>query len=117
MAWWITNISNKNVCLSDLAITVPAGRSWNLLDSKHFTFKVNELESSRATGSINAKRDKIKVGITHKQIHKSDGPELSKQPIQTRKRSAIKIEETKYNEEEWLFSDEDYAAEMSQDYD
>lgn len=116
-AWWITNISDKNVCLADLAITVPAGQSWNLLDAKHFTFNIEQLALSRAEGSINAKRDKIKVGITHKQIHKIDGPELSKQPIQTRKRSAIKVEETNYDEDEWMFTDEDYASEMSQDYD
>lgn len=113
--WWITNVSNMNVCLSDLAITVPAGRSWNLLDSKHFSFKIEELEQSRLDGSINIKRDKIKVGITSQQIH-YDRPELSKQPIQTRKRSTVKVTEQKYDEADWLFSDEDYAEEMSKDY-
>ena len=41
--WWIINVSDMNVCLADLGITVPAGRSWNLLDSKHFTFDSMEI--------------------------------------------------------------------------
>ncbi|KKN18076.1 hypothetical protein LCGC14_0959350 [marine sediment metagenome] len=112
--WWITNVSDMNVCLADLGITVPAGRSWNLLDKKHFQFKVEDLERSRAIGSINKKRDKIKTGITHQQIVKSSH-ELAKQPIQTRKRSAVKITESKYDDGDWLFSDEEHAEEMSKD--
>jgi len=114
--WWIINVSDMNVCLADLGITVPAGRGWNLLDLKHFTFDVDDLEKSRAKGSIYKKRDKIKVGITHQQIAPPNKKELSQQPIQTRKRSAVKINDPDYEDGDWLFSDEEYAEEMSKDW-
>lgn len=113
--WWIINISNMNVCLSDLGITVPAGRSWNLLDSKHFNFDLNDLEASKESGSLFKKRDKIKIGTCHRQIVYNGKAELSQQPIQVRKRSAVKIEDQHYDNGDWLFSDEQFADEMSKE--
>jgi leucyl-tRNA synthetase len=112
--FWITNVSNMNVSLSDLGITVPAGRSWNLLDSKHFKFTLEQLEKSNTSGSIFKKRDKIRHGTQHHQVVKNK-KELSTQPIQIRKRSAVKIDNSKFDEGDWMFSDEQFAEEMSKD--
>lgn len=117
MEWWVINISQMNVCLSDLGITIPAGRSWNLLDAKHFSFNIDELEKSKKDGSLFKKRDKIRIGKTHQQIPEKKRIELSSQPIQTRNRSAIKIDNPNYEDSDWLFSDEEYAEEMSKEWD
>ena len=114
--WWITNISNKNVTLADLALIVKAGCSLNLLDKKHFSYDIDVLEKSRSQGSIFKKRDKIKVGITHQQIHKDIKYELSNQKIQTKLRSVVKIDEFEYDNE-WTYSDEAYAEEMTRELD
>jgi len=116
--WWIINISQMNVCLSDLGITIPSGRSWNLLDSRHFSFKIEDLEKSKNEGSLFKKRDKIRIGKMHQQIPpQKDKVELSNQPMQTKKRSAVKINDPNYEDGDWMFSDEEYAEEMSKDWD
>lgn len=118
--FWLINISKVNVSLSDLGITIPAGKSWNLLDSKHFHFKLEQLERSRKDGSIYKKRDKV---VTGKQCpgyiedrNLANKLELSKQPIQRKTRSVVKIEDYKYDDSDWAYSDEQFAEEMSEDY-
>ena len=59
--FWISNVTKMNVCLSDLALTVPAWRHYNLLDDKHFSYNLEQLEKSAENGSLFRKRDKIKV--------------------------------------------------------
>ena len=59
--FWITNISSRNVTLSDLYISVPAGTSLNLLDNKHYSFTTTQLIQSAENGSLFKKRDKIIV--------------------------------------------------------
>ena len=59
--FWITNVSGRNVTLSDLYISVPAQSSVNLLDKKHYNFTEEQLRKSQASGSIFKKRDKISV--------------------------------------------------------
>jgi hypothetical protein len=59
--FWITNISNRNVCLRDLALTVKANSHANLLDSKHYHYTLEQLEKSVESGSIFRKQDKIKI--------------------------------------------------------
>jgi hypothetical protein len=111
--FWVTNISDRNVCLSDLALTIPAKSSMNLLDSRNFSLTYSQLEASATEGSLFKKRDKIKLGITHRQIESNSKIELSTQPIQTRRRSAVVIKEPEYKD--WLFSDEEFANEMSEE--
>ncbi len=111
--FWVTNVSDRNVCLSDLALTIPARRSMNLLDSRNFSYTYEQLEASATEGSLFTKRDKIKLGITHRQIVDDNTIEISTQPIQTRKRSAVVIKEPEY--QDWLYSDEEFADEMSEE--
>ena len=58
--FWVVNVTDKNVCLSDLAITIPARTSVNLLSPKsHLTIDI--IQSSAANGSLFKKQDKIKI--------------------------------------------------------
>lgn len=59
--FWLVNLSKRNVCLRDLALTIPAQRSMNLLDSKHFNYTQDQLETSATSGSIFAKSKMVKV--------------------------------------------------------
>ena len=113
--FWVVNISKCNVTLSDLGLSIPAGRAFNLLDSKHFSYKKEDLSKSLKEGSLYKKRDKIKKcdhvpDFTHA-IVKSK----STQPVIMRNRSAVKVDEPLY--EELIFSDEQYAEEMSELFD
>jgi len=110
-SFWIVNISKMNVCLSDLGLTVPAGRSFNLLDKKHFSYTLKQLEKSKESGSLHKKRDRIRVCDNQPEFPTSPMKELSQQPIQTKLRSVVKVVDPKFEELE--FSDEEYADEMS----
>lgn len=58
--FWVTNISNKNVSLPDLAFTFPARRSVNLLNN-HFSFTKEQLETSLKAGSLSKRSDVLKI--------------------------------------------------------
>ena len=60
-SFWISNISKMNVCLRDLNLTVKAQSHANLLDNKHYSYTLEQLQKSAESGSLFRKRDKIKV--------------------------------------------------------
>lgn len=66
--FWITNISKRNVGLTDLALTVKKQSSVNLLDSRHYKYTLEQLEESAKSGSIFAKSHYIKVRKVPPQI-------------------------------------------------
>lgn len=112
--FWVVNISDRNVTLSDLRISIPHHSSLNLLDSRHYSYTYQQLKQSALEGSIFKKRDKIKVG---KQPAEKPDPikhTLSNRPMVRRKRSAVKVEKMEF--EEFAMSDEEYAAEMARDW-
>ena len=51
MEFWVTNISSTNVSLSDLALTIKARSTVNLLDEKHYNFTLEQLLKSKASVS------------------------------------------------------------------
>lgn len=106
--FWVTNISNRNVSLSDLNISIPAFSSVNLLDSKHYHLTEKQLEDSLVKGSLFAKRDKIR---------KRKVPPISiKENINIDKETVIpdrqhSIYEIKHEEYDSLIvSDDEFAA-------
>lgn len=106
-SFWLTNISNRNVSLSDLNLTIPAYSSVNLLDNKHYSYTLEQLQNSVSKGSLFLKRDKIvvrKVPPTHTKINM---PFLHETHIPSRERSVLTISQEKY--EELNISDEDFA--------
>jgi hypothetical protein len=59
--FWVTNISQRNVTLSDLYISIPAMASVNLLDQKHYHFTEEQLLSSQKSGSLFRKQHLLAV--------------------------------------------------------
>lgn len=58
--FWVTNISNRNVSLTDLNLTIKAMSVVNLLDVRRYQFTEEQLETSITSGSLYLKRDMIK---------------------------------------------------------
>jgi hypothetical protein len=107
--FWVTNISDRNVTLADLALNIPAFRTVNLLDTRHYQYKLEQLQKSAASGSIFKKRDKIAVRRMAPDIQK-DGKLIDRQAaIPSRERSVLEIKEEKY--EELQVSNEEFAIE------
>ena len=111
--FWITNISNRNVSLSDLNITIKAKSSVNLLDSKHYSYKVEQLEKSLQSGSLYKKRDKlfkrVVPPIKFKTLIQMDTEAVNP----SKPRSIFEIKEERIPELE--FTDEQYTAESGED--
>jgi len=105
--FWITNISNMNVGLSDLNITIKAYSSINLLDNKHYNFTLEELKISLEKGSLYKKRKYIRLRKNEPKMLKANTPLLSETYLPSRERSIINTKQEKYDE--LLVSDEDFA--------
>jgi hypothetical protein len=98
--FWITNLSNRDVALYDLGLTIRAWSSINLLDAKHYPHLTKSIaEKSEQSGSIFKKRDKI--------IHRKVAPITNQQysvsldrsaVIPTRQHSIVEIKQEKYDE-------------------
>lgn len=108
-SFWITNISNRNVSLADLNLTIKAFSSVNLLDEKHYAYSLEQLQVSAEKGSLAKKKDKLVVRtFAPKSTQKNIG--ISREAmIPTRERSLFNIKEEHY--EELNISDEDFAKE------
>jgi hypothetical protein len=114
--FWATNVSQLNVSLRDLGITIPSKKSVNLLNSKHYSFNKEQLELSATLGSLFAKRDKILVRQTAPEASISTGIQVSKVPrfiAQNMARTKIIVEEVKYAELQ--ISEEEFANDMTED--
>lgn len=106
--FWVTNLSNRDVSLADLNLTIRAFTSVNLL-GKRYHYTLEQLEKSVACGSIFKKRDKIVKRIVPPQFIKMNSVDMSDANIPSRERSVLDIKEEKY--EELMVSDEDFAKE------
>jgi hypothetical protein len=110
--FWITNMCNRNVSLSDLNLTVKAFSSINLLDKKHYYYTLSQLEKSAKSGSLYKKRHLISVRVVEPIVLKMDIPFRKETYIDSRERSVLEIKEESY--EELNLSDEQFAAENSE---
>ena len=110
--FWVTNISKMNVSLSDLNLTVKAFSSVNLLDHRHYSYTLEQLEASKKNGSIARKKDKIKVRDIAPEVIKMNVPFLRETYIPSRERSAYEIKKETY--EELSLSDEQFAEENAE---
>src|SRR3989304_7817424 len=112
-SFFVINISDRNVCLSDLALTIPGGRWYDLLND-NFYYTIEQLKASLKNGSLYEKRNKIKIGKGRPEVVELHKKELSKYPIITRNRSAVKIDEPQFDD--LIFSDDDYANEIANEF-
>lgn len=98
--FWITNISDRDVSLSDLNISIKSMTSVNLLDNKHYPhLSLEILRQSESSGSLFKKQDKLR----HRKV---PPPETKQEHIQahleafipTRQHSNVEIEYKTYEE-------------------
>lgn len=118
--FWIVNISKKNVCLRDLALTIYSRRSMNLLDSKHFSYTLEQLETSAASGSIFAKSTMIKVRKVAPQPAVKPGIYVLNEPRNLPLRSQVvivnkKLEDLLAVDDDALVSDQKFAMDFISD--
>lgn len=106
-SFWLTNISNRNISLADLNLTIKAFSSINLLDNKHYQYNLKQLEKSEQQGSIFKKRNRLKVRKVAPEILKMNVPFIKETYIPSRERSVLEIKEEEY--EELAISDEQFA--------
>jgi hypothetical protein len=107
-SFWLTNISDRNVSLSDLNLTINAFTSVNLLDKKHYKYTLEQLEKSVKEGSVFKKRNKIvKRNLAPEQTKKYNISINKEEVIPSRERSLFTIKETNYDE--LNVSDEQFA--------
>lgn len=108
-SFWVTNISNKNVSLSDLNLTIKAFSSVNLLDEKHYQYTKEQLINSSQKGSIFNKRNKIFIRKVAPEINKNKILFSYENIIPSRAKSILIIKDNKF--EELNVSDEVFASE------
>lgn len=105
-AFWVTNMSPRNVTLADLALNIKAFSTVNLLDQKHYKYTLEQLLKSKESGSLFKKSNMIVV----RDVPPPD-PERNRVQIvygsiiPDRTRSLFNINEEEY--EELKVSDED----------
>lgn len=109
LTFWVSNISNRNVSLSDLNLTIKAHCSVNLLDSRHYNFTLEQLINSASKGSIFKKRNIIFVRKVPPYVQKNSIQIDPNAIIPDRNRSLYKHKEEKY--EELSITDEQFAEE------
>lgn len=97
-SFWVVNLSNRNVTLADLAVNIPAFRTVNLLDEKHYHYTLEQLEKSEKSGSIYNKRDKIKKCFSAPEMVQPDRPTIAETHIPSRERSVLVIKEQHFEE-------------------
>lgn len=112
--FWITNVSKIDVSLGDLNFTIPSGRSFNLLDKKHFNFTLEQIQKSVESGSIFRKRDKIIIRkfapVTGKPVKMAVVKNGQRNLQRTNRKTIIQIENKTY--EELDISDEKYLEDI-----
>lgn len=119
LEFWVSNISDRNVSLRDLGITIKSRSNVNLLNDSHYNFTAEQLELSAANGSLFAKSNLLKVRVCAPEILVQAGPQISKMPrfiAQNTARTGILVEEIKYEElDVGGEADEKFADEMTED--
>lgn len=96
--FWLSNVSNRNVSLTDLAITVKAFSTVNLMDTRHYQLTREQLEKSAKEGSIYLKRRMLRVRVVPpvvEQVNMTMAPDAI---IPGRERSTLNIKEEHYEE-------------------
>jgi len=115
--FWISNISNIDVHLNDLGLIIKSRQHMNLLDARYHSYTVEELIASAKNGSLFRKKDKVVIRklppVKEEKILEKDSTAWNPGIITPRPlRSAVKLEETYY--EELDLTDDKYAEEASE---
>lgn len=115
--FWISNVSNKNVTLADLRLSIPARSHMNLLKKGHFYYTIEQLEASATSGSLYNKRNIIKVRkVAPEEPKVKPGKYIANQLIIPSKHkywSQVKIKEEHY--EELDISEEAFVDQLTEE--
>jgi hypothetical protein len=110
LSFWVTNLSNMNVSLTDLNLTIKAFSTVNLLDMRHYQYTLEQLQKSATAGSLFKKRNKLVVRKVAPPDPKREEKKSNLQSvIPSREKSIFEIKEEKY--EELQITDEQFAME------
>lgn len=109
--FWITNVSNKNIMLADLKITIEPYKCMNLL-GKNSKLTYEEIKKSVENGSLFKKSDKIKIRHSTPIQNKSVIADNKQSVIPNRAKSIHFTKEEIY--EELNISDEKFAEENAE---
>lgn len=107
LSFWLTNLSDRNVSLTDLNLTIKAFTSVNLLDNRHYKYTLEQLNKSVESGSVFKKRDKIILRSVAPEILISNIPLIREAFIPSRERSVLVVKQENY--EELNLTDEEFA--------
>lgn len=108
---WITNISNKDIHISDLGLVIKSYSSIKLLNNSRLPLAEEQILKSINSGVISKKKELIIGNNTPNQIVVQK-KEISTNTIPDRSRSLKEIKEEKY--EELNLSDEEYINQISE---
>lgn len=112
-SYWVSNLTQRDIGLSDLRVTIPAYRTVNLLDEKHYHLTIEQLEASAASGSIFKRKGLISVrDVPPPQPIKTVIQAFKGPALRRVERSIIQVEVPVYEELQFSAeSDEKFAAE------
>lgn len=110
--FWVTNVSDRDVSLSDLGLSISARRTVNLLDRRHYSFDRPTLIASKTNGSLYLKRDKIRVRKVPPVFERRQMLEIDYNAhVPTRRKSAVVIVDVHYDELD--LSDDKFAEQAA----
>lgn len=112
--YWITNISNRDVTLHDLGVTVRARTSINLLNKRHYSLSIKDIEKSAKDGSLFSRKRMIIRRVTPPTINSLSFKMAIDHTaiIPTRTHSIYEIKQEQYDE--LIVSDEEFAEENAE---
>ena len=97
--YWVTNRSNRNVTLADLALNIKAFTTVNLLDDKHYHYTIEQLENSRLSGSIFKKKAMVSVRDVPPPLPEKNKIAIVRDALfPSKERSLFVIAQTEYDE-------------------
>ena len=115
-AFWVTNISPRNVTLADLALNIRAFSTVNLLDKRHYAYTLEQLLKSKESGSLYNKRHLVKPrDVPPPEIEKLTLPIQREAVMPSRERSVLVIEEKEYIELKMAEESDAKEAQMKMD--
>lgn len=110
--FWVSNISDRNVTLRDLALSVKARSHVNLLDSRHYSYTLEQLQTSAESGSLYAKQrllkvrevpppEPVKIGLNKSKLplFMADNPLFSRLVIEEPQYEELEVDETEFIDE------------------
>jgi len=114
--FWVTNVSNRNVTLADLACSIKAFTTVNLADMRRYGLTMAQLQKSEESGSLFLKRNTIipRNIVPPKEPEKTI-PILHNAYIASRTKSVFEIKEVKYEELE-VSDDKEIQQKIDEQY-